>query len=190
MARLLFRGLTLAVGLLLAAIALLAWDGWRDDSASAPADVVLVLGTGGVNPDGTITPRQRARLDRAAEFGRDPSVKVFLLSGAPEINGHSETEAMATYLASRGIARSRIALDPGGATTYDTARNTAAFLTAHALHGVIVVTHYYHVPRTRFALARFGVAPLFGAPVRTVEPHDAEMLGREAAGWTLYHFYR
>ena len=117
-------------------------------------------------------------------------MKVFLVSGAPEINGHSETEAMAAYLAAHGIDPARIARDPGGATTYETARDTAAFLRARSLHGVIVVTHYYHLPRTRFALEHFGVAPLFAAPVRTVELHDVAMLCREAAGWAAYHFHR
>ena len=117
-------------------------------------------------------------------------MKVFLVSGAPEINGHSETEAMAAYLAAHGIDPARIARDPGGATTYETARDTAAFLRARSLHGVIVVSHYYHEPRTRFALAHFGVSPLFAAPVRIVEFHDVAMLGREAAGWAVYHFYR
>ena len=181
------RGLLLVLALYLTVIALLAWDGWKDEPG--PAEVVLILGTGGVNPDGSPTPRQCARLDRALEVARQAPPKIFLVSGAPTINGHDETSVMAAYLIVHGIDPARIARDPGGATTFDTARDTAAFLREHDLHGVRVVTHYFHMTRTRYALARFGVTPILASPLRRIEWRDFYALGREAAGWVIYRFY-
>jgi len=167
--------------LYLAAMAGIAWDGLRD--RCGPADVTLVLGTGGVEPDDTPSPRLRARLDRAVELDREHPLRTILVSGG----GH-EAEVMADYLAHHGIARERLALDPTGWTTYDSARNAAAFLQAHGGHGVVVVTQYFHVPRARYALERFGITPVFSAHARRIEPHDLYSLAREVAAWAAYVF--
>jgi len=167
--------------LYLTAMAGIAWQGLQD--RPGVADVALVLGTGGVEPDDTPSPRLRARLDRAVELDREHPLPTMLVSGG----GH-ETEVMADYLARHGIAREHITLDPAGWTTYDSAQHTAAFLQAHGGHGVVIVTQYFHVPRARFALERFGVAPVFSAHAHRFEPHDLYSLAREVAAWIAYAF--
>ncbi|SDT91976.1 Uncharacterized SAM-binding protein YcdF, DUF218 family [Verrucomicrobium sp. GAS474] len=175
-----------AGALYLAAMALLAWDGSRERLGSA--DVILVLGSGGVNADGTLTLRERARLDRALLAAAEQPRAVVLASGASEIHGQSEAAGMASYLAAHGLPLARIVPDPAGATTWDSARNTAAFLRDRDLRGVVVVTEYFHLSRVRLALGRFGVAPVFSAPAFCVRWGDFRAVAREVGGWAAYRF--
>ncbi len=165
-------------------MALLAREGMRDRLGQA--EVALVLGTGGVEPDGTPTPRLRSRLDRALELDREQTIRVFLVSGGSGVPGRDEPEVMADYLAAHGIERSRIALDHGGFTTYDSARAAAVFLREHGLHGVWIVTQYFHVARARLALERFGVEPVRSVHSSFYGPHDFYSLAREVVAWGYY----
>ena len=170
----------------LLAMAVIAWEGLHDRVGRA--DVALVLGGGGIDPDGWPSRRTRSRLDRAIELDREQSIQVFLVSGGNGRGERDESEIMADYLVAHGIDRNRISLDHGGFTTYDSARDTAAFLKEHGWHGVWIVTQYFHVPRTRMALSHFGVEPVFSAHARLIEAHDLYFLGREVAAWTDYWF--
>ena len=170
--------------LYLLAMAVLAREGLHDDLGQA--EVALVLGTGGVEADGTPTPRLGSRLDRALQLDREETIQVFLVSGGAGQAGKDEPEVMADYLAAHGIDRSRIALDHGGFTTYDSARAAAAFLKAHQLHGVWIVTQYFHVARTRLALERCGVGPVCSVHATLYGLHDFYSLAREVIAWGYY----
>jgi len=176
-----------------AAMALLAWDGSRPrpDPDDGGVAAILVLGSGGVNPDGSPTPRERARLDAAVAAAKDRPRALVVASGAAEINGHSEAALMAAYLAAHGIPVARIVPDPAGATTWDSARNLASFLRDRGLEGresggVLVVSEYFHIPRARLALGRFGVAPRYSLPAFHVGWGDLRAVAREVAGWLIY----
>ena len=163
----------------------LAWSGLHDHLGNA--DVMLVLGSA-LNADGTPSKRLQSRLDRAVEQERETPVKTILVSGGLEKNGCDEAESMADYLADHGIDRTYITLDHQGWTTYDSARNTAQLLKNHGWRGVIIVTQYFHIPRTRMALRRWGVDPIFSVHARRMEFRDVYALAREVAGWITYHF--
>ena len=175
-------GLFLALYLL--AMAALAWDGLHDRVGRA--EVALVLGGGGIDPDGWPSRRTRSRLDRAIELDREQSIRIFLVSGGNGRGQRDESEIMADYLVAHGIDRSRIALDHGGFTTYDSARAAAAFLKAHQLHGVWIVTQYFHVARARLALERCGVGPVCSVHSSLYGPHDLYSLAREVIAWGYY----
>ena len=91
--------LLLAAGALaLTAAAAVAVDGLRDDARAS--DVGIVLGSK-VMPDGTPSPRLRARLDKAGELYRQGKFGWVIVSGGTGKEGYSEAKVMAAYLADR-----------------------------------------------------------------------------------------
>ena len=50
----------------------------------------------------------------------------------------------------------------------------------------LVVTQYFHVPRTRLAVERSGVAPVFSAHAQYFEPRDVYSIAREVIGYGAY----
>ncbi|MDE1170039.1 MAG: YdcF family protein [Verrucomicrobium sp.] len=172
--------------LCLAAMAAIAVDGLTD--RPGPAETALVLGTGGIRPDGTPSERLRARLDRAAEADRARPFRFLIVSGRSASPGPDEAEVMAAYLERRGVPAARLILDHHGETTWASARFTAAFLQARGLRGATVITQYFHIPRARMALERMGVSPVYSLHAHRIEWHDAPLLAREVAAWIDYRF--
>ncbi|WP_345600416.1 YdcF family protein, partial [Thermocatellispora tengchongensis] len=100
MRRLLLRwlgGLLLAVLLGAGGI---AWTGLT--ARPQPADCLVVLGNT-VNPDGTLSPRLRARLAEALRLYRAGLSPRIFVSGGLGREGHYEGTAMRRYLLSRGV---------------------------------------------------------------------------------------
>ncbi|TWI63431.1 vancomycin permeability regulator SanA [Pseudoduganella lurida] len=170
--------------LLLACAAAIAADGLRDDARAS--DVGVVLGSK-VMPDGTPSGRLQARLDRAAELYRQGLVRHIIVSGGTGKEGFSEARVMADYLAGRqAIPRAAILLDEAGNTTEATARNSAALMKAHGYTSAIVVTQFFHITRSRYALQRAGAATVHGAHARYAEARDAYSLARELVALPAY----
>ena len=155
----------------------------------APADLIVVLGNE-VLADGRPSPRLQARLDAALlayQAGLAPRV---LVSGGVEPGGQNEASVMAADLAARGVPQPAILQDSLGVDTFATTRNVAALL--HSLGigqgRVLVVTQWFHIPRTLLALRRFGVHGTSAAWPRFTEPRDAMALLREAVALPYYAF--
>ena len=55
---------------------------------------------------------------------------------------------------------------------------------------VCVVTQYYHVPRSRLAMRRFGISPVYSVHARYFEWRDLFSICREVAGWAKYTLRR
>lgn len=181
------RGLAWAGGglflFILVSAALIVWDGLTDELGRA--DVAVVFGNR-VERDGTPSTRLRARLDRAIALYRGGWCRYILVSGGLGREGHNEALVMRRYLRDHGIPEQHILVDPEGINTYATARHTAQLLRERHLHGVIVVTQYFHISRARLALARFGVAPIYTARAAIVHWRDGYSLVREVFGWYFY----
>lgn len=167
---------------LLAALAL-AMDGMSD--RLFPADLAVVLGNR-VEPDGEPSPRLAARLDRALELFRDGTVPRILVSGGVGIEGWNEAVVMKRYLVARGVPEEAVFEDPQGIDTLHTARATADFMRARGLQKVIVVTQFYHVPRTRLALRKLGTSQVGGARARYHDLRDLWSLAREIPAYLYY----
>jgi len=164
----------------------IAVDGLRDDARAS--DVGVVLGSK-VMLDGTPSARLRARLDKAAELYRQGMFGHIIVSGGTGIEGYSEARVMAAYLAERqAIPRAAILLDEHGDTTEATARNSAALMRAHGFRSAVVVTQFFHLTRSRYALQRAGVETVYTAHADYVEARDAYSLARELAALPVYWF--
>jgi len=161
-------------------------DGLRDDAQAS--DVGVVLGSK-VELDGTPSERLRARLDKAAELYRQGMFRHIIVSGGTGVEGFSEAQVMAAYLAERqAIPRAAILLDEHGNTTEATARNSATIMRAHGFRSAVVVTQFFHLTRSRYALQRAGVATVYTAHADYFEARDVYSLARELIALPVYWF--
>lgn len=126
------------------------------------ADVMLVLGTT-VYPDGTPSPRLKARLDKAVQLYNARFTGKIIVSGGVGVEGVDEAVTMRGYLEARGVAAQDIIADSHGVNTYASARFTADYLSEHGLRSALVVSQFYHLPRAEYALEHFGVERVFKA---------------------------
>ena len=173
-----------AGALALTAAGAVAVDGLRDDARAS--DVGIVLGSK-VMPDGTPSPRLRARLDKAGELYRQGKFGWVIVSGGTGKEGYSEAKVMAAYLADRyAVPRGAILLDEHGDTTAATARNGAAIMQAHGFRSALVVTQYFHITRSRYALRRAGVATVRTAHADYFDARDVYSIGRELVALPSY----
>src|SRR5215813_5944516 len=176
MVMLLFAPLALVITILL--------DGLTDNVTES--DVGIVLGSK-VMPDGTPSARLRARLDKANELFQLGKFKYVIVSGGTGKEGRSEARVMADYLASqKKVPHEAIILDEYGNTTQATAQNSAAIMKERGLTSAEVVTQYFHITRSRYALRRSGVARVCTAHARYVEMRDLYSIGREATALPVY----
>jgi vancomycin permeability regulator SanA len=174
----------LTVPAILLALAILI-DGFTDNLGEAYTAVVL---GNTVYPDGTPSPRLKARLDKAVELYRQGYFKRVIVSGAQGGEGYDEARVMKDYLISRGVEAEAILPDPQGFNTFETARNTAALLRRAEDKSVMVITQYFHITRCRIALKKFGITEVRTAHAHYFGLRDIYSLLREVAAIPVYLF--
>jgi len=168
----------------LALVIAILLDGLADNVTKS--DVGIVLGSK-VMPDGTPSPRLQARLDKAGELFQLGMFKYVIVSGGIGKEGRSEARVMAEYLASqKQVPHEAIILDEYGNTTQATAQNSAAIMKERGLTSAVVVTQYFHITRSRYALRRSGIATVCSAHARYFEMRDLYAIGREAIALPVY----
>jgi vancomycin permeability regulator SanA len=166
---------------------IIAVAGLHDDIGHA--DVALVLGSK-VEADGGPSPRLRARLDKAVELYRAGCFPEIIASGGIGKEGYDEAVVMKAYLVAHGIPTERVIVDNSGATTFASARKTRQILRDEKLSSVLVISQYFHIPRARLALGRFGIATVYTAHANLFEWRDVYSSLREVPGWLEYWFRR
>lgn len=180
-----FIGLSVITVLGILAVATLVWSG-----LSAPqgtADIALVLGNT-VHSDGTPSPRLKARLDTAISQFTSGHFKLILVSGGTGKEGLPEGTAMKNYLVQNGIPERVIIVDDQGVNTDASAKNAKRILLSHNLKSVCVITQYFHVPRSRMALSKLGVSPVYSAHPDYFELRDIYSTLREIPAYLKYYF--
>ena len=95
---------------------------------------------------------------------------------------------MQNYLISQGIPAEAIVVDNDGVDTYASAVNTQKILRARELRSVLVVTQYFHIARSKLALATVGLDPVYAVHARHFEPRDFYSTLREIAALAKYMF--
>jgi vancomycin permeability regulator SanA len=158
---------------------LLVADGFHDQIGHA--DVALVLGSK-VNTDGTPSARLRARLDRTLELYQAGYFPAIIVSG-----GANETAVMADYLRGHGVPANHLIEDKSGVNTFASAYDTMVIMHHLKSHSVFVVSQYFHLPRARLALERFGISPVYSAHAHFFEWRDLYSSPRELAGYVRYY---
>ena len=150
------------------------------------AEIIIVPGNT-VAPDGTPSPRLRARLDIALELFREQRAPRIFVSGGRGREGFDEAESMSNYLVVNGVPPQAIVKDNLGVDTGATAVNASRFMRANSLKTAIVATQYFHVARTTLALERNGVEVVGTVHARYIEARDAYSILREVVGYAAYY---
>lgn len=182
MRHLLFIASIPAAGILIA-LAVLIFSGLKDQMGKA--DVALVLGNT-VNTDGTPSPRLRARLDKTLELYREGYFPTIIVSGGVGVEGYDEAKVMDDYLVSHGVPADQIIIDSEGINTYASAKNTLQIIRESNKKSVFVISQYFHLPRARLALERFGVSPIYSAHANFFEVRDIYSSLREVVAYISY----
>jgi vancomycin permeability regulator SanA len=172
-----------AAATLFLATAGLVLDGLHDRLGQA--DIGLVLGSK-VELDGTPSPRLRARLERTVELYQAGAFPVVIASGGVGREGFDEAAVMRDYLVAHGVPEDRVLVDSSGVTTYASAQATERIVRERKLKSVFVVSQYFHLPRARLALRRFGLEPVYSAAPRYFEWRDLYSAPRELVGYVSY----
>jgi SanA protein len=154
------------------AVTLLAWlaerrldqlaEAWSfSDVAKVPAvDVVLVLGTAPIGPEGGPNRYFVYRLDAAAALWKAGKAKYLIVSGSGE-----EPNAMRAGLIERGVPAEAIYRDPAGYRTWD------SVLRARDVYGqkrIVIVSQPFHLDRALFLARRAGIEA-WGLEARDVD---------------------
>lgn len=149
------------VGAAALAVTLLSWlaerrlstlaEPWSfSDLAKVPAvDVVLVLGTAPIGPEGGPNRYFVYRLDAAASLWKAGKAKYLIASGSGD-----EPAAMRAGLIERGVPARTIYRDPAGYRTWD------SVLRAKDIYGqkrLIIVSQRFHLDRALFIARREGM---------------------------------
>lgn len=178
---LLVAGLAGLVALAVASLAVRA-DGRRERIGNAPA--IVVLGST-VRRDGTPSRRLVARLSRGLELWRQGRAPVIIVSSGV-IRGIDEAHVMKTWLLAQGVPDSAVIEDPNGRNTWETARFVSRWLAERRGHSVIAVSQYFHLPRCRLALRRFGVDTVYTSGPDFAEWREFVSVPRDVAGLVKY----
>jgi len=153
-----------------------------------PADLAVVLGAR-VYTDGRPSDALADRVRAACNLYCNGTVKKLLFSGGPGDGAIHETEGMKRMAVKLGVKPEDILLDAHGLNTQATVKNTEAIFQQLHVSRVLVVSHFYHLPRIKLAYHRKGWE------VYTVPAKESYLLrqmpfnmAREVAALWVYYF--
>ena len=153
-----------------------------------PADAVVVLGArvySSGQPSDALTDRVRT----ACDLYQHGLVSRLIFSGGPGDGAVSEPEAMRRIAVQLGVKPDAILLDEQGFNTRATAKNASEILDDLHAQRVLVVSHFYHLPRVKLAFQKEG-REIYTVPAR--EPRQLRFLpyylAREVVAQWVYYF--
>jgi uncharacterized SAM-binding protein YcdF (DUF218 family) len=152
-----------------------------------PADVTVVFGARAY-ADGHPSDALADRVRTACELYRQGLTRKLLMSGGPGDGATHETECMRRMAVSLGVRLADILLDRAGLNTEATVRNTRELLRQVDNPRVLVVSHFYHLPRIKLAFQRAGLE-VYTVPAResyVLRQLPYNMAREVAALWVYY----
>jgi uncharacterized SAM-binding protein YcdF (DUF218 family) len=153
-----------------------------------PADAVVVFGAR-VYASGLPSDALTDRVRTACELYHRGLASRLIFSGGPGDGQVSEPEAMRRLALQMGVRTEAILLDEEGLNTRATARNASDLLDAIHARRVLVVSHFYHLPRVKMAFQKEG-REIYTVPAR--EPRQLRFLpyylAREVVALWVYYF--
>lgn len=120
-----------------------------------PADVAVVFGAR-TYKDGRPSDALADRVRTACQLYRNGLVKKLIFSGGPGDGAVTEAEAMRRFALKLGVNPADILADNAGLNTQDTVKNTATLFSELGARKILVVSHFYHLPRIKMAYQRAG----------------------------------
>jgi uncharacterized SAM-binding protein YcdF (DUF218 family) len=151
------------------------------------ADVAVVPGCR-VYADGRPSDALKDRVRTACQLYHDRLTRKLLFSGGPGDGTTSEVESMKKMAMQLGVRSEDILLDDKGLNTQATVRNSKPILKSLNASRVLVVSHFYHLPRIKLAYQRAGLE-VYTVPAREsylLRQMPYNMAREVAALWVYY----
>ena len=150
-------------------------------------DCIIVMGAG-VMPGGVPSMSLYDRTREACDLVNAGWGDHLILSGGPSEHGPTEPEVMAEIAERRGVPVTACVLDERGHSTRDTAISVRRIMRHFGWRSAMVVSHDYHLSRTRLAFRRAGMTVTTWPARRSrIAPHDGYVVLRESAAWWYYY---
>jgi uncharacterized SAM-binding protein YcdF (DUF218 family) len=152
-----------------------------------PAEVAVVLGAR-TYADGRPSDALADRVRTACRLYRDGWAGKLLFSGGPGDGALTEPEAMKRLAIQLGVKPEDILVDEAGLNTQATVRNTEALFERLHASRILVVSHFYHLPRLKLAYQRAG-REVYTVPAKEsywLRQMPYNMLREVAALWVYY----
>src|SRR4029077_17285843 len=121
-----------------------------------PADAAVVFGARAY-ADGRLSDALQDRIRPACELYRAGLIQRLVLSGGPGDGPITEATAMRSYALKHGVRSADVFVYDNGLNTAATVRNTVPLFEQWHARRVLVVSHFYHLPRIKLAYQRAGI---------------------------------
>lgn len=135
------------------------------------ADAIVVLGAGGVRPDGTLSDSSLRRALRGIELYRRGLAKTLVFNGPQNMTGYAEAEIRATFAMQFGIPATALVVDTKARTTREEAQQAALLLRSRGVSRILLVGDVEGMRRATGVFERVGfdVLPAPTTDVSTFE---------------------
>jgi vancomycin permeability regulator SanA len=152
-----------------------------------PADLIVVFGAR-ANADGSPSDALADRVATACDLYRAGLARRLLFSGGPGEGAFTEPRVMRAFAERHGVPASAITEDAAGVNTEATVRNTRAVAGPQAC--ILVVSHFYHLPRIKMTYQRYGMN-VCTVPSRDTVPFSMPYnIAREDLAFWAYYLRR
>lgn len=126
------------------------------DENPQKVDLIIVLGCKASN-DGTVSYRQRARVDKGAELLFKGYSSKILFTGSAVANTWVEAEVMADYARTLGVKDEQVILETKSRSTKDNAFYTKEIMQKNGWTTALVVTSTLHTGRAKKIFLAQGI---------------------------------
>ncbi len=150
------------------------------------ADAVIVLGASQWN--GKPSPAFRARLERAYSIFKEGYVKYIVLTGGiAQGEKVSESAVGRKYLVQRGIPPSAILMEEKGRNTFESMKAIEPIIKQKRIKAVILVSHGYHLHRTKRIAKDINIEEVFISAVPTKDKRKKlKLILKESLSYVVY----
>jgi hypothetical protein len=160
---------------------------------SRKADCAVVLGAK-AHADGSPSLALYDRTMTAVDLYRRGAVGKLVMSGAIDAaeGGISEPRVCLRLAVENGVPAEDVIIDEQGVNSWATVTNARRLAERHGWREVLLVSHYYHLPRLRLAADRAGLDRARTVPCRQTRRLRKEPWGvlRECAGLCYYYLFK
>ncbi len=152
-----------------------------------PADAIVVLGASAY-ANGEPSDALADRVRTGCEIYLAGSAKKIIFSGGPGDGAIHETESMRQMAVKLGVKPEDIFVDKMGLNTQATVKNTEPIFARLRAHEILIVSHFYHLPRIKMTYQRDGweVRTVPAKEVYFLRETPYMVLREVAALWTYY----
>jgi uncharacterized SAM-binding protein YcdF (DUF218 family) len=151
------------------------------------ADAIVVFGAR-VYADGRVSDALADRLRTGARLYLDGFAPKIIMSGGPGDGEIHESEGMKRMAVELGVPGEAVLRDADGLNTQATIENTCEMFEQMGLRRVLVVSHFYHLPRIKMTYQRRGW-DVYTVPAKesyTLTQMPMYILREIAALWVYY----